>query len=62
MTKESGAEANQYKIAHSPCMDLVAHENSSIVCMIDANFGGETEFFIISLVNSLALPYALSPS
>jgi len=43
-------------------MDLVAHENSSIVCMIDANFGGETEFFIISLVNSLALPYALSPS
>jgi hypothetical protein len=42
MTKEPGAEANQYKIAHSPCMDLVAHENSSIVCMIDANFGGET--------------------
>jgi hypothetical protein len=42
MAKESAAEANQYKIAHSPCMDLVAHENSSIVCMIDANFGGET--------------------
>jgi hypothetical protein len=40
MTQESAAEANQYEIAHSLCIDLCAQTHP--FCMIDANSGEET--------------------
>jgi hypothetical protein len=40
MTKDSTAEANQYKIAHSSAWTSRARK--LVVCMIDVNSGGET--------------------